>query len=454
MESVFQTLNQVYTVSSTLQKYDILKSDGSSRLKDLLMLAYNPFKQYYIKKVPEVPSAKTDTLEDNWREFVHLLDDLSGRVVTGNAAIERVAAFLKRCNWEEQYWYTRVLQKDLDIGIADKGINKVFKGLIPTYNVMLADKVTDLSLSDRRTYSKLPDRMVVQYKIDGYRLNIHRPDKNTVIIRTRNGKEVHGYADLEKSALELPVGYVYDGELVAPELYSYIQSCMADVSCQRQDTNISATERHSLNRQNRDLFSEAMSHAFSKETDKKGIFNLFDVVPCTDWSDATSVIPYSQRLKLLDELVLPDNILVVPTSKVFYKARSQDLEEITKLFYYYLQIGWEGALIKDYDSYYQWKRTKSMLKMKLMDTMDLEVVDVYEGTGRNTDKLGGVMVNYEGNLLSVGSGFTDEQREYWWSNPEAIKGKTIEIAYQAVTHNKTGGTSVSFPVFKGIREDK
>ena len=43
---------------------------------------------------------------------------------------------------------------------------------------------------------------------------------------------------------------------------------------------------------------------------------------------------------------------------------------------------------------------------------------------------------------------------YWVEHKNDIVGKTIEIAYQAVSKNKNGGESLSFPVVKKIRDDK
>ena len=370
-----------------------------------------------------------------------MLAKLTHREITGNEAIGAVKTFLSDCGEEEQLWYSRVIQKDLKIGLADRGINKAFPKLIPIYEVMLADKVDpEKLLTDTKTQKTLPEWMTIQYKIDGYRLNIHRPSDNEVIIRTRNGKFVSGYKELEQSALHLPVGYVYDGEIVAPETIAWINQ------------NIS---NGGTSEANRDFFTETMSHAFSKETDKKGIFIVFDVVPISDWTLRHNTMTYQARYELLTKLVEDlSNIKVIPTSQTFIKSRPGDLQKILDLFHEYISAGWEGAMIKDLRADYQWKRTKSLLKMKLMDTVDLTVTEVYEGTGKYQGKMGGVYCEYKGNKLGVGSGFNDEQRQFFWDNPNEIIGKTIEIAYQAETTNKQGQKSLSFPIFKQVRKDK
>lgn len=445
----FHTLSEIGAVSSTKTKQEILAGHPDNEvLKTLLFSTYSPFIQYNIKKIP-VSSSEcegTEILGETYQEFLNLLVKLSQRVVTGNAAIEALSDFLVSCCPEEYKWYCRVIEKDLDIGMADKGINKVFKNLIPTYEVLLADKIlpADLNLDTPKALKMLPDRIVTQYKIDGYRLNIHVMESGEVTICTRNGKPVSGYTDLEtEAANKLPKGYVYDGEIVAPELFEWIAENMKSDS-----SEIIA---------NRDLFSEAMSHAFSKEENKQGVFNLFDMVPIKEWKSQKTTETYETRLEHINTMVRPLNlkhIMIVPTSRVYLKKNPDDLKEIVEQFHYFLSIGWEGLMIKNLDSVYEFKRSKNLLKMKLMDTIDLAVVDVYEGTGKYSGMLGGVYVEYKGYQVGVGSGWSDEQRLEFWKDKNKIIGKTIEIAYQAETKNKTGGLSLSFPVVKKVRNDK
>ena len=60
--------------------------------------------------------------------------------------------------------------------------------------------------------------------------------------------------------------------------------------------------------------------------------------------------------------------------------------------------------------------------------------------------VGSLVVDYKGTKVSVGTGFTDEQRvEFYKDTPEII-----EVNYQEVT--KDG--SLRFPSFVRIREDK
>lgn len=444
----FNLLEEIGHVTSTTTKQQILaQGENNFVLKSILVLAYSPFLQYNIKKIPctSANCQSRNVHEQTYVEFLKLLNRLVERTITGKAAMDYYEAFLASCCEDEYKWYTRVVNKDLRIGLADKGINKVFKNLIPTYEVLLAEKIPAdcLNLDTPKALKMLPRHIVTQYKIDGYRLNIHVDTAGGVQITTRNGKVVSGYTDLEKEAHDkLPWGFVYDGEVVAPELFAWIESNI-------QNGGVSAA--------NRDLFSEAVSHAFSKETNKQGVFNLFDMIPIKEWVEQRPTEPLSARTSRILREVKPldlKHIRVVPTSRVYDRDNPADMKEIVETFHYYLSIGWEGLMIKNWDAIYEFKRSKNLLKMKLMDSLDLPVVDIFEGTGKYTGMMGGVYVDYKGYKVGVGSGWSDEQRLRFWKYPNEILGKTLEIAYQAETKNKDGGLSLSFPVVKQIRFDK
>ena len=89
-----------------------------------------------------------------------------------------------------------------------------------------------------------------------------------------------------------------------------------------------------------------------------------------------------------------------------------------------------------------------------MYTVDLRVKRVERGNGQNDDKMGHVIVNYKGYEVGVGSGFSKEQRIYYWEHPEEIIGKIIEIQCFEETKDKQGNLSLRFPVFKRVRDDK
>ena len=183
----FSAFESIRDISATTGKADILRQNNNNNvLRSLLFLTYNPFLVYNIKKIPKHTPDNNFYNEystvSNLFDFINLLKKLKDRVVTGNEAIEAVQEFFNGCDEREYEWYGKVLQKDLKIGLADKGINRVFPDLIPTYEVLLANKLelVDLGLDTEAALKLIPNNTIVEYKLDGMRLNIFVDRKSVV----------------------------------------------------------------------------------------------------------------------------------------------------------------------------------------------------------------------------------------------------------------------------------
>jgi DNA ligase-1 len=117
--------------------------------------------------------------------------------------------------------------------------------------------------------------------------------------------------------------------------------------------------------------------------------------------------------------------------------------------------GYEGVMIKDIDAPYLCKRTHAWLKAKPFIEVTLEVVDVEEGTGRNEGKLGAVVCEGvdDGRKIrvNVGSGFSDANRDQFWTLRSDVIGQLVEVRADAVTQNQDGTYSLRFPRFKTFR---
>lgn len=114
----------------------------------------------------------------------------------------------------------------------------------------------------------------------------------------------------------------------------------------------------------------------------------------------------------------------------------------------------EGIMINISDAPYEAKRTKNLLKVKAMQDCDLKIVGFEEGTGKNKGTLGAVIVDYKGFKVKVGSGFTDEDRRYFWENRDQLLGRVITVQYfEETTNKKDNSLSLRFPVFVDLREE-
>lgn len=446
--SAFDALELVQNVSASTGKQEILKLHADNDvLKTILFITYNPFIQYFIRKVPEVPPVSRDEVSEVvYNEFLQLLCKFKERQLTGNAALDALTAFLSTCNAVEQKWYTRVIQRDIKCGIADKSINRAFPGLVPTYEVLLADKfdAADLGLDTPKALKLLPSTYICEPKLDGMRLNIYNEEGKDPYICSRNGKLIFGYnALLREVAEKLPKGYVYDGELMSLAFEQTLQKAIDGTVFEHPES---------------DCFNSLMTAAFSHADNKEGVYNLFDAVPIDEWKKRTTTQPLSARKAFISTLKNLDltTIKIVEWSPVFHQYSEADRQRTVELLKYFVSIGYEGLMVKDYTAKYEFKRSKTLLKMKFMDSDDLEVTGVYEGNkgSKYEGMLGGVYCDYKGYTVGVGSGWSDEERQLYWQHPELIVGKTIEVWFQNESNNQDGGVSIRFPIKKCIRQDK
>lgn len=310
--------------------------------------------------------------------------------------------------------------KDLSIGADSKTINSVMSNLIPTFNVQLANK-----------YFDKPDyvegkRFAITTKIDGGRI-IAIKENGHVSFYTRAGQRYEGLVDLEKEMLEkLPDDICLDGEITLLE-----------------NAGISS----------KDAYKETMKRT-RKDGLKTGIKMLvFDCMSAEQFKSQSCPDSYGLRRAILDALFSENSFKYFEPLPILYVG--EDTSMITKLLDEAVANDQEGVMINDVFAPYEFKRTNALLKVKKMNTLDLQIIGFEEGGGRLAGTLGAILVRYkDGNVVKVGSGFTDQQREEIWKNQGKYLDAICEISYFEETTNAEGGISLRFPIFKDIRFDK
>lgn len=112
---------------------------------------------------------------------------------------------------------------------------------------------------------------------------------------------------------------------------------------------------------------------------------------------------------------------------------------------------WEGLMVREGNAPYQFKRTGDLRKIKRFKDIELPITDIIEGTGKYEGTLGSIVVSYRNNLVYVGSGFTDEQRDRIWNNWGDYKNMYLKIKYFEESANDKGEYSLRFPTFIAFR---
>jgi DNA ligase-1 len=176
---------------------------------------------------------------------------------------------------------------------------------------------------------------------------------------------------------------------------------------------------------------------------------LFDIIPLEEFNKGVGKTKYSKRREMLEKMI--ETNLYIDVAPVLYKGDNMDI--VLQLLGKFRDRGAEG-LMCSLDKPYEFKRSKTLLKMKVMQTCDLKVIGFEEGQGKFANTLGKVICDYKGYELGVGSGWSDDMRNEVWNNQDKYLGKIAEIQYFEETNNDTGGISLRFPVFKTWRDDK
>lgn len=125
--------------------------------------------------------------------------------------------------------------------------------------------------------------------------------------------------------------------------------------------------------------------------------------------------------------------------------------EALALFDECLANGYEGAMFKRLDAPYVLDRDDAWLAVKPAKTIDGTVLRVVEGGGKHAGRMGALHCKTaEGQEFSVGTGFSDADREDVWANRAELVGRWVEVKVQANT--KT--SDFRHPSFVRWRDDR
>jgi len=438
-----QWIERLNASDSRLHKEDVLKQAltaatlgdyGSQVFLGLTNAAYNPMITWGIKQVPNTVGIVD--AENPWDDFNALLNDLRLRVLTGNAARDAISSMSQRFNsndWND--FCAAVLRKDLRSGISDKTINKVCKGTnyqVPVFSCQLATSCED------RPEMRGPKRL--EPKLDGVRVlmlcTISDDGGRLVTSYSRNGKVFENFGHIEEQLMSVMeplsvktgcTSFVLDGEVVGNTFQELMKQA-------RRKENVQATD---------------------------STFHVFDFIPLTDFINGYWNAKLSKRLLVLEKI---RSVIENLTSVKLLSHIKVDLdtasgrEQLDRYANDCVAQGFEGIMIKNLDAPYECKRNTFWLKWKPTITVDLKVIDIEEGTGRNIDRMGALVCSGTDQdkqiSVNVGSGFSDEQRHDFWINRNFVIGQTAEILADAVTRNQDGTYSLRFPRFFRFREDK
>jgi DNA ligase-1 len=293
---------------------------------------------------------------------------------------------------------------------------------IPVFSCQLAHDSTNHE-------SKVCGHKLIEAKLDGVRVITVVYPNGSVDQYSRNGKELvnfpHIKAQFAKHAVFLVEPMVFDGEVVS----SSFQDLMKQV------------------------------HRKENAEAKDAVLNLFDVLTLREFNQGQGNLSQTERSQGLQAWIRPfqdhmPNVSVVGQELVDLDSEtgSARFREINANA---VGLGYEGIMIKDPMAKYECRRSHAWLKLKPFIEVSLTVTAVEEGTGRNVGKLGALVCKGEDDgrdiVVNVGSGFSDADRDAYWTHREEVVGKIVEVRADAVTQNQDGTYSLRFPRFLRFR---
>ena len=114
---------------------------------------------------------------------------------------------------------------------------------------------------------------------------------------------------------------------------------------------------------------------------------------------------FERRVKIVNSVIESTPGTVCQSLKQV-KCTSKD--ELGTLMDKVLSAKGEGVMLKDPKSFYQGKRSYSLLKVKKFEDAEAQVIDHLAGTGRCANMTGAIRVREkDGTEFKIGSGFTD-----------------------------------------------
>lgn len=415
-----ESILELQSASGANAKISVLKKYRDNEwFRNFLYYALNPLISYNIseKTLRKMDAKKLNGTKNMFFSSIFdCCEYLSRLRGIDDATIRQVGVFLFGFPEQERELYIKLLSKTIRLGVTAKTVNKVIQNLIPEWEVQQAFPIDKYPIKDGTEFW-------LTQKLNGARATLYRGE-----LIARSGQPYTGLEHILNVVGKWAEasGVVLDGELTLKD-----KGELSDNEAFRMATGI-----------------------LNSDTENKTLicYTIFDIIPIQDFENDNPKATYETRRAVLDgfsEILNTDCTHVLP---VLYHGKDQG--KIWELLERMVAEDKEGLMLNTNIPYYR-TRHKGILKVKQFYSMDLPILRCEEGSGRLAGKLGAFVLDFRGNEVKVGSGFSDEQRHTFWQKQDEIVGTLCEVKYKEVSSDKnTGLQSLQFPIFIRLRNDK
>jgi DNA ligase 1 len=414
-DDIFDIVEEIAAESSRSGKEALLEAAFiHPGFVKVVAYTYDPFKQFHMRRAVLTDSGTESFSDITWG----ILDDLEEGSLSGDAAYKAVQDELAVLSSKSAKLFLRILDKNLECGIAVKTINKAAGSkLIPDMPYMRC------SLPSRGTLKDFDwdGRVISQEKMDGMYGAISSASEG-LLLQSRQGQVFKHVPAVDAMDLQIPAGLQAQGEMLV---------AIGDKLLPRKEGNGILNSWLKLG-----VFPEGYRLHFI----------AWDLVPLPHLELGIFEVEYRHRFATLCDTT---NLDVVETRWVY------SYEEALKHFHEVVARGGEGTIVKDRKAI--WKNHVSPLQVKVKQERQCEVriIDRNLGTGKNKDTFGSLLCVSEDGELSVNvGGFSDAERLEIHNNWDDWEMAIITVTFERTIKDKTGETSLAHPRYEERRLDK
>ena len=426
-------LAELRATNSNKAKTEILRRyAGDPAVRTLLRLAYDPYRPYYLgeaklREAGGLEPATTATADRPVAELAALTQRLTERALSGTAAVEAVREFLAAHTPHTAAEIARVLMKDVGAGITAKTVNAACADQyepIPTFNIQLAHpvgkKLHDLQYPVQCEYKYDGERVIVDASADA-RAGVYVPYSREGRVQTHN-EGVWAEAVAAVARYLDHDSFVLDAEVVSESF-------------------------------------QAVAKSKGRGADRSGLrLVVFDILSGEEWRDRQCWLTQCERTEIIQSMLqhCPIAPLTLPVLRVCHS-----LAELEEFYEAATASGHEGIMIKDPNGRYEYKRSRSWLKYKPVNTADGRIVSLNAGKvgGRWEGRYGsytvrGQLEDGEEYEVNVGSGLPHAVLEDINARPDAYLQHHVELKYDCATRAEDSPlASLRFPRHHRLRPD-
>ena len=415
---------ELTNTSKTSKKLELLKAQaGNETLKALALAAYGEDKYFIsLDQIPQLVQLKAGR-GDSTESYLTLLDQLKTREISGGDALMAVVDHIVKC--ADAPLLLAALDHSFNCGVSKGLISKVWPDLFSKFGVALAEKYDEKT---SKAVNFTTQNWLASRKLDGVRC-ICTKINGEVHFYARSGKEFFTLSVLRESIENMKAdNFVLDGEC-----------CIVDANGDE------------------DFISIVSEIKRKNWTIENPCYQVFDCLTPEEFYSHEGGTCHSVRM-LREAAGAIKSGGAHTTFVEQHELRSEDdfnywIEEAAK-------NGWEGIMIRK-NIGYEGKRSKNMLKCKKFQDAEFTVLGCENDTmrfvedGRQVEKtaLARILIEYKGNTVSVGGGFSKAQRLYYADHHDEIIGKTVTVKYFQESVNADGQYSLRFPTVKYIYTD-